>query len=135
MNWRRFLHREAAHAEQREELESYLNLTAQGYIERGMHPNAAREAARKKLGNPTLIREEVYQMNTLMFVEGAARQSGCTVAREVAAAPQPDPRGSRQSKQQSPRSQWHPNGLRTRSPIIRLFRVSATIPWLALQID
>src|ERR1700730_495729 len=73
MNWRRFLHREAAHAEQREELESYLNLTAQGYIERGMHPNAAREAARKKLGNPTLIREEVYQMNTLMFVEGAAR--------------------------------------------------------------
>jgi hypothetical protein len=51
MNWRRFLHREAADAEQREELESYLNLTAQEYIERGMHPNAAREAAPKKLGN------------------------------------------------------------------------------------
>ncbi len=73
MNWRRFFQRDAADAEQRDELESYLELTAQEYVERGMDPSEAREAARKKLGNPTLIREEVYQMNTLMVVEGAAR--------------------------------------------------------------
>jgi predicted permease len=73
MNWRRFLHREAADAEQREELESYLDLTTKEYMERGMEPGEARAAARRKLGNPTLIREEVYRMNTLSFLEGALR--------------------------------------------------------------
>jgi hypothetical protein len=38
-----------------------------------MDPERAREAARKKLGNRTLIREEVYQMNTLTFLEGLLR--------------------------------------------------------------
>ena len=65
MNWRRFFHRDTADAEQREELEFYLDVTAEEYIARGMEPAAARDAARKKLRNATLIREEVYQMNTL----------------------------------------------------------------------
>jgi hypothetical protein len=73
MNWRRFFRREEADAEQREEIESYLDLTAQEYIERGMEPPAARAAARRKLGNATLIVEEVYQMNTVTFIEGALR--------------------------------------------------------------
>jgi predicted permease len=73
MNWRRFFHREEADAEQREELESYLRLTAQEYIERGMEPSAARAAAQRKLGNATLIVEEVYRMNTVTFIEGALR--------------------------------------------------------------
>src|SRR5260370_40401463 len=73
MNWRRFFRREEADAEQREELESYLDLTAQEYVERGMEPSAARAAAQRKLGNPTLIVEEVYRMNTVTFIEGALR--------------------------------------------------------------
>ena len=75
MNWRRFFHRDTADAEQREELEFYLDVTAEEYRARGMEPAAARAAARKKLGNATLIREEVYQMNTLTFLEGLLRDA------------------------------------------------------------
>src|SRR5262249_27989356 len=75
MNWRRFFHRDEADAEQREELEFYLDVTTEEYIESGMDPAAARAAARRKLGNTTLIREEVYGMNTLTFIEGVLRDA------------------------------------------------------------
>src|SRR6266478_6022848 len=70
MNWRRFFRREEADAEQREELDFYLDVTTEEYIERGMEPTAARAAARRKLGNTMQVREEVYRMNTLTFIEG-----------------------------------------------------------------
>ena len=70
MNWRRFFHREEADTEQREELDFYLDVTTEEYIERGMEPTAARAAARRKLGNTMQVREEVYRMNTLTFMEG-----------------------------------------------------------------
>lgn len=73
MNWRRFFRRDASDVEQREELEFYVDLTAEEYVARGMDPADAKAAARKKLGNPTLIREAVYQMNTLTFFEGVLR--------------------------------------------------------------
>lgn len=73
MNWRRFFHRNRANIEQRDELESYLELTTEEYVARGMDPLSARDAARKKLGNATLIREEVYEMNTITFLEGLLR--------------------------------------------------------------
>ena len=38
-----------------------------------MDPVSARAAARKKLGNPTLVREEIYRMNTLAFFDTLAR--------------------------------------------------------------
>ncbi|MCY0726070.1 permease prefix domain 1-containing protein, partial [Klebsiella pneumoniae] len=69
MNWRRFFQREQADADQREELESYLELTAEEYAARGMDPVEARAAARRKLGNVTLIQEEVYRMNTVPLLE------------------------------------------------------------------
>jgi predicted permease len=75
MNWRRFFHREEADTEQRDELDFYLDLTTEEYIERGMEPAAARAEARKKLGNTTLIREEVYRMNTLTFMEAVLRDA------------------------------------------------------------
>ena len=40
-----------------------------------MKPSAARDAARKKLGDTTLIREEVYEMDMLTFVEGLQRDA------------------------------------------------------------
>jgi len=70
MNWRRFFHRNRANIEQRDELEFYLDLTTEEYVAQGMDPLSARDAARKKLGNTTLIREEVYEMNTITFLEG-----------------------------------------------------------------
>jgi len=69
MNWRRFLRREQADAEQRAELENYLEVTTNEYIERGMPPEQARSEARRKLGNATRIREEVYFMNTIPIIE------------------------------------------------------------------
>jgi putative ABC transport system permease protein len=75
VNWRRFFHRDTADAEQRGELEFYLDVTTEEYIARGMTPAAAREAAHRKLGNTTLIREEVYHMNTLMLLEGVLRDA------------------------------------------------------------
>jgi predicted permease len=73
MNWRRFLRRDEADAEQREELDFYVEVTADEYIERGMEPAEARAAARRKLGNTARIREDVYRMNTLTFIEGLLR--------------------------------------------------------------
>ena len=75
MNWRRFFRRDEADAEQREELDFYVDVTAEEYIERGMEPAEARAAARRKLGNTILIREEVYRMNTLTFMEGLLRDA------------------------------------------------------------
>src|SRR5262245_32124267 len=69
MNWRRFIKRARADAELRQELESYIEITAEEYIARGMTPDEARLAAQRKLGNLTRIREEVYEMNTATFVE------------------------------------------------------------------
>jgi len=79
MNWRRFFRRKAADAEQQEELEFYVDVTAEEYVERGMNPQAARAAARRKLGNMTRVREEIYGMNTITFVDDALRTARQTV--------------------------------------------------------
>ena len=63
MNWRRFFRRDEADAEQGEELDLYLDITTEEYIERGMEPRKARAAARRKLGNTTLIRATIYLTN------------------------------------------------------------------------
>jgi hypothetical protein len=73
MNWRRFFGRDEADAEQHQELDYYVEITTQEYIARGMEPAEAQAAARRKLGNTTQIREEVYRMNTLIFMEGLLR--------------------------------------------------------------
>jgi predicted permease len=75
MNWRRFFQRQQADAEQRDELDFYLQVTTEEYISRGLDPVAAREAAQRKLGNTTLIREEVYRMNTIAFAESVLRDA------------------------------------------------------------
>lgn len=69
MNWRRFFTRKQIDDEQQQELEFYVEITAKEYIARGMNPDSAHAAARRKLGNTTLVREEIYGMNTLPFVE------------------------------------------------------------------
>jgi predicted permease len=75
MNWRRFFRRGETDREQREELDFYVDVTAEEYIERGMEPDEARAAARRKLGNAIQIREEVYRMNTFTFLEGLLRDA------------------------------------------------------------
>ena len=75
MNWQRFFRRRQADAEQHEELDFYVDVTTEEYIQRGMDPAAARRTAQRKLGNTTRIREEVYRMNTLTLAEGLLRDA------------------------------------------------------------
>jgi hypothetical protein len=63
MHWRRFLSRSRRDAEVAKDIQFYLESETEDNIARGMREDLAREHARQKLGNTTLIREEVYRMN------------------------------------------------------------------------
>ena len=65
----RFFRRGRWDDERARELDAYLDIETQDNIARGMAPDEARLAARRKLGNTTLIREEIYRMNTIGLLE------------------------------------------------------------------
>jgi len=69
MSWRRYFRRKQWDRERALELEAYLEAETADNAARGMTPVEARRAAMKKLGNPTQIREEIYRMNSLNFIE------------------------------------------------------------------
>ena len=84
MSIRRFLRRKQSDRDQSEELESYLRMETDENVARGMPHSEARAAALRKLGNPTAIREQIYHMNTLTFLDTLAsdiRYSLRTLAR------------------------------------------------------
>ena len=70
MSWRRFSRRRQQDREIAREIVSYLEHEAdeQSVVHR-LSPEEARLAANRKLGNPALIREEVYRMNSLGLLE------------------------------------------------------------------
>ena len=65
MSIRRYFRRAHWDDERARELEAYLAIETDENIARGMSPSEARDAARRKLGNTTLVREQIYRMNTL----------------------------------------------------------------------
>ena len=69
MSWRRFFHRARRDAELAHDIEFHLEAETEDNIARGMPADVAREHARRKFGNTTLIREEVHRMNGLPFFE------------------------------------------------------------------
>jgi putative ABC transport system permease protein len=69
MSWLRFFHRDCWDAERARELQAHLDIETDENVARGMLPEDARYAARRKLGNPSLIREEIYRMNSIGFLE------------------------------------------------------------------
>jgi len=69
MNWRRLFHRQRRDTELAGDLDFYIEIETEENIARGLPPKAARAAARRKLGNAALIREEVYRMNTAGLIE------------------------------------------------------------------
>jgi putative ABC transport system permease protein len=69
LSWTRFFHRQHWDRERARELEAYLDIETDENIGRGMSAEEARYAAQRKLGNTTLIREEIYHMNSLGWLE------------------------------------------------------------------
>jgi predicted permease len=69
MSWIRFFRRRRWDEERARELEAYLEVETDENMARGMSPEEARYAAHRKLGNTTLIREEIYRMNSLGWLE------------------------------------------------------------------
>src|SRR5947209_2260274 len=73
MRLSRFFRRDRWDDERASGLEAYVAMETDGNIARGMRPDEARAAARRKLGNATIIREEIYQMNTIGLLDNAWR--------------------------------------------------------------
>jgi putative ABC transport system permease protein len=69
MSWRRFFRRARWDEERQAELRAHLDFEIDEGLARGLSMDEARTAAYRKLGNPTLIREEIYGMNTLGWLE------------------------------------------------------------------
>lgn len=64
MSITRFLRRRRWDDERAREIGAHLAIEIDENIARGMTPERARAAARRKLGNATLIREEIYRMTS-----------------------------------------------------------------------
>jgi putative ABC transport system permease protein len=69
MSWTRFFRRRYWDEERARELEAHLEIETDENVTRGMSAQEARYAAYRKLGNLTLIREEIYRMNSLGWLE------------------------------------------------------------------
>ena len=69
MGMSRFFRRVQWDKERAKELEDYLAHEIDDNIARGMPPDEAKRAAQRKLGNPVRIREEIYEMNTISFLD------------------------------------------------------------------
>jgi predicted permease len=72
----RHMHREDRDAELAQEISFFLETATEDNIGRGMSPEEARRAACRKFGNGTLIREEVYRMSTIRFLDTLRRDVG-----------------------------------------------------------
>ena len=69
MGFSRFFRRRRWDEERARELATYIEIETGENIGRGMSPEEARAAAHRKLGNATLVREQIYHMNSFSFVE------------------------------------------------------------------
>ncbi len=69
MSLSRFFRRRRWDEERTRELQAYLEIEAAENVAKGMSADEARAAAHRKLGNSTLVREEIYRMNSLGFIE------------------------------------------------------------------
>jgi predicted permease len=69
----RFFRRARWDRERLAEIESYVRIETDENIARGMPEGEARAAAQRKFGNSTLVREEIYRMNTIGFADALAR--------------------------------------------------------------
>lgn len=71
MGWRKFFQRGRRDADTAREIASYIAIETDENIARGMTPQAAHDAAVRKFGNATKVREEIYWMNTIRPLDTA----------------------------------------------------------------
>jgi hypothetical protein len=69
MRWTRLFRRAKWDRERSRELEFYLEIETGENLARGLTPGEERYAALRKLSNPTLIREDIYRMNSIRFLD------------------------------------------------------------------
>ncbi|HEX4228249.1 MAG TPA: ABC transporter permease [Bryobacteraceae bacterium] len=69
MSWRRFWQRKRRDDDLAREIESYLAHEADLLVSRGLHDDEAAWAAHRKLGNRTMVKEKVWEMNSLQLLE------------------------------------------------------------------
>ncbi|MPY90880.1 MAG: FtsX-like permease family protein, partial [Luteitalea sp.] len=69
MGWRRYFERNRRDEDLTREIASYIEHEVEENLARGMKVDEARRAAQRKFGNRTVVREAVYEMNTLTFIE------------------------------------------------------------------
>jgi putative ABC transport system permease protein len=69
MSLLRFFRRKQWDADRAAELESHIQIETDRNVEAGMSPLDARAAAYRKLGNPARIRETIYEMNSISFLD------------------------------------------------------------------
>jgi hypothetical protein len=59
--------------ETRHEIDEHLDLLVDRYIRSGLTPEQAYIAARRQFGNVALVREEIYEMNGIRWVDGVVQ--------------------------------------------------------------
>src|SRR5688500_11764416 len=73
MSWIKFFRRGRRDEDAAREIASYIAIETDDNIARGMSPQAAHDAAVRKFGNATRVREDIYNMNTLGVVDNLLR--------------------------------------------------------------
>ena len=69
MGWMRFFRRSQHDDDTAREIASYIAIETDDNIARGMSPAAAHDAAVRKFGNATRVREDIYWMNSLRPID------------------------------------------------------------------
>jgi predicted permease len=69
MSWRKFLRRDEWDEERAREMEAHLQCEIDENVAWGMSGEEARVAAKRKMGNETKLREEIYDMNTVGWLD------------------------------------------------------------------
>ena len=75
MSVRRFFRRTAWDRERAAEIDAHIAHMADDLRSRGIAPEEAERRARARFGNPTLVREEIYEMNSIPMFENIARDA------------------------------------------------------------
>ena len=65
----RFFRRRRWDEERAREMQAHIDLYADDLTGRGWTPEAAEREARRRFGNPALIKEQIYEMNSLPLLE------------------------------------------------------------------